>query len=618
MLENFRTNLRGLALGITIVIAVIFALSGTGTLFLETPGSETALIVNGEKISERDFQIAMAAEKNRILGQNPDLDQALLDDQQIRPLTVQRLVSRKVLAQSAKDQDFAVSAKLINEMIMGVEQFQTDGKFDQDKFRFSTRNQGYASSADFMNMLRGDLLVQQFSVGILNSSFVTESELSALATVTEQKRDFYYTKLPIQPFKDQAKVTEQAIADHYQLTSDQYVTQRQVAVQYIELNPQMLMGSQQVTEEQIQARFDLEAESADIDSSRRAAHILLEDASDSLIAEIQEKIDAEINFADLAKQYSNDFATANNGGDLGFTTGETFPEAFEAALAVLEIGQVSAPISTEAGVHFIKLLEIQESTFLLDEQRQRITEDLRRELAEDLLVAKLEQLKELSFNAENLDEVAQELDLSALVTEPFPVTGGSGIAALPAVVKAAYSPEVLEDGYASEVLDLGNDRYIVIKLQEDIAARQLTLEEVSSQVKDSLVASVAQKQLEAQGETLLQRITSGESVEDVANSLGLDWQVVKDSKRGDLSADSQVNAFAFELPSTRQEPVVDSFYAANGDFVVLKLTQVTLGDYGAMGAQEKNMLRSIVEPTYSGREILSYQATLINQADVVQ
>jgi peptidyl-prolyl cis-trans isomerase D len=618
MLENFRTNLRGLALGITIVIAVIFALSGTGTLFLETPGSETALIVNGEKISERDFQIAMAAEKNRILGQNPDLDQALLDDQQIRPLTVQRLVSRKVLAQSAKDQDFAVSAKLINEIIMGVEQFQTDGKFDQDKFRFSTRNQGYASSADFMNMLRGDLLVQQFSVGILNSSFVTESELSALATVTEQKRDFYYTKLPIQPLKDQAKVTEQAIADHYQLTSDQYVTQRQVAVQYIELNPQMLMGSQQVTEEQIQARFDLEAESADIDSSRRAAHILLEDASDSLIAEIQEKIDAGINFADLAKQYSNDFATANNGGDLGFTTGETFPEAFEAALAVLEIGQVSAPISTEAGVHFIKLLEIQESTFLLDEQRQRITEDLRRELAEDLLVAKLEQLKELSFNAENLDEVAQELDLSALVTEPFPVTGGSGIAALPAVVKAAYSPEVLEDGYASEVLDLGNDRYIVIKLQEDIAARQLTLEEVSSQVKDSLVASVAQKQLEAQGEILLQRITSGESVEDVANSLGLDWQVVKDSKRGDLSADSQVNAFAFELPSTRQEPVVDSFYAANGDFVVLKLTQVTLGDYGAMGAQEKNMLRSIVEPTYSGREILSYQATLINQADVVQ
>ena len=531
---------------------------------------------------------------------------------------MQRLVSRKVLAQSAKDQDFAVSAKLINEIIMGVEQFQTDGKFDQDKFRFSTRNQGYASSADFMNMLRGDLLVQQFSVGILNSSFVTESELSALATVTEQKRDFYYTKLPIQPLKDQAKVTEQAIADHYQLTSDQYVTQRQVAVQYIELNPQMLMGSQQVTEEQIQARFDLEAESADIDSSRRAAHILLEDAADSLIAELQEKIDAGINFADLAKQYSNDFATANNGGDLGFTTGETFPEAFEAALAVLEIGQVSAPISTEAGVHFIKLLEIQESTFLLDEQRQRITEDLRRELAEDLLVAKLEQLKELSFNAENLDEVAQELDLSALVTEPFPVTGGSGIAALPAVVKAAYSPEVLEDGYASEVLDLGNDRYIVIKLQEDIAARQLTLEEVSSQVKDSLVASVAQKQLEAQGETLLQRITSGESVEDVANSLGLDWQVVKDSKRGDLSADSQVNAFAFELPSTRQEPVVDSFYAANGDFVVLKLTQVTLGDYGAMGAQEKNMLRSIVEPTYSGREILAYQATLINQADVVQ
>ena len=103
MLENFRTNMRGLALGITIVIGVIFALSGTGSLFLATPGSETALIVNGEKISELDFQLAMNAEKNRILSQNPDLDQALLDDEQMRPLTIQRLVSRIVIAQASKE-----------------------------------------------------------------------------------------------------------------------------------------------------------------------------------------------------------------------------------------------------------------------------------------------------------------------------------------------------------------------------------------------------------------------------------------------------------------------------------------------------------------------------------
>jgi len=618
MLENFRTNLRGLALGITIVIGVIFALSGTGSLFLATPGSDTALIVNGEKISERDFQLAMMSEKNRILSQNPDLDQALLDDEQIRPLTIQRLVTRKVIAQTSKDQEFGVSPTLISEIVRGVEQFQTDGKFDQEKFRFVIRNQGYASSADFIDMLESDFLVQQLSAGILGSSFITQSELRGLAAVTEQVRDFSYTRLPLQPLKDKAIVSQQAVAEHYQQTSDQYITQMQVAVQYIELDSQMLMGSQQVSEEQILARFELESESADVEPSRRAAHILIEQGSSASIAEIQEKIQSGTDFADLAKQYSDDFASANNGGDLGFTTGETFPEAFETALAKLEVGQVSQPVTTDSGTHIIKLLEIQQSTFELETQRQRIEDDLRREAVEDLLVEKLEQLKELSFNAENLDEVALELDLQAQVSEPFPKTGGSGIAGFPKVIKAAYSPEVLDDGYASEVIDLGDDRYVVIKLDEEFPARQLTLEEVSEQVKNSLVASIAQQQIEKQGENLMGRVKNGEPIKDVAKSLDLDWQEIKDSKRGAVDIDSEVNAFAFEMPANTEESVVDSFYTANGDFVVLKLKQVTMGDYEAMGEQEKNMLRYVVEPTYSGREILSYQATLVNQADIVQ
>jgi len=65
MLERFRNNLRGTALAITILIGVIFALSGTGSLFISTPGSEAALIVNGEKVSERDVQLALAAEKKQ-------------------------------------------------------------------------------------------------------------------------------------------------------------------------------------------------------------------------------------------------------------------------------------------------------------------------------------------------------------------------------------------------------------------------------------------------------------------------------------------------------------------------------------------------------------------------
>ena len=65
-----------------------------------------------------------------------------------------------------------------------------------------------------------------------------------------------------------------------------------------------------------------------------------------------------VEFALLAMDYSEDFGSAESGGDLGYTSGETFPEAFEKALAGLEVGQVSEPINTDAGTHFIKLLDI--------------------------------------------------------------------------------------------------------------------------------------------------------------------------------------------------------------------------------------------------------------------
>ena len=69
----------------------------------------------------------------------------------------------------------------------------------------------------------------------------------------------------------------------------------------------------------------------------------------------------------------------------------------------------------------------------------------------------------MSFNAENLDEVALELDLQAQISEPFPKTGGSGIAGFPKVIKAA-TVRVLEDDMPAKTL--GDDRYVVIKLEE--------------------------------------------------------------------------------------------------------------------------------------------------------
>jgi peptidyl-prolyl cis-trans isomerase D len=618
MLLDFRNNLRGVAFGITIVIALIFALTGTGSLFLSTPDSESAIVVNGNDISEREVMQATARERARILNSNPDMDRSLVEDEALRPQAMRQLIYRELLIQAAKEQDLGVDPALISDLILDVEQFQTDGQFDEDRFRYAIRSQGYTSSSKFTEMLTDQFLVEQLSNGIINSSFVTDSELSALIALAEQKRSFDYARLALKPFKDEVALTDTQISDYYQENLLQYMTERKLSVEYIELNSAMLLQDQEVSEENIQARFEQEKQSADDSSSLRAAHILLGDASAELIAEVQSKIDAGDDFAELAADYSEDIATAENGGDLGFTTGDTFPESFEDALAALEVGQVSAPVETVSGTHFVKLLEIEKTEFLFEEQSERIAQELKQEAADSLMVEKLENLKEMAFNADNLQEVAEDLALVAIVSEPFTVNGGAGIASSTAVVNAAYSPEVSDDGYASEVLDLGDDNYVVLKLKEDFPSRQQSLEEVRGNVTKTLTNSIAQANIDAKAEAIQARLTAGASIKAVADEFDLEITSVDAGARNNAQVDSEVNAYVFELPSPRDAEVKDGFNTANGDFVAVQLSEVVLADTDAVEEARVEQIRSIVEASTRNKEFSSYQETLIDQASIKQ
>ena len=195
---------------------------------------------------------------------------------------------------------------------------------------------------------------------------------------------------------------------------------------------------------------------------------------------------------------------------------------FEQALAALDVGQVSAPVETVSGTHFVKLLEIEKKEFLFEEQQQRITLELQQEAANTVMVEKLEMLKELAFNADNLEEVAKDLELEAKVSEPFSENGGAGVASSSVVVDAAYSPEVAEDGYASEVLDLGDDNYIVLRLKENFPSRQQSLDEVRDGLIDTLTNTIAQENIDAKIAEIKVALDGGDSIQAVTSAFGLE------------------------------------------------------------------------------------------------
>jgi peptidyl-prolyl cis-trans isomerase D len=617
MLDNFRDNMRGVAIVIVVFIGGIFAFSGTGSLFLSGAGAETALIVNDEQVSELRIQQAVSVEKRRILSENEGLDPALLDDELIRPSVLQQMIGRKVIAQKARDERMGISTRTVSKLLIDSPGFQVGGRFDQDTFEYSIRQQGY-TSASFIEMIKEDLVIQQVVQGFVATNFVTEAELTALAGLTEQQRDYYYLTLPIAPIVDAVQLNEEQVSAYYEQNKLQYQTDDQVMVDYIELNAALLTEGKSVSEDQIKARFEQEAESIDTAVSRQAAHILIADSNTEILAEIQSKLDAGESFAELAKQYSEDFGSAQSGGDLGFTSGETFPEAFEEALAALEIGQVSGVVETDSGTHLIKLLDIQKQAFELSEESARIEQELLIEQVDNALVEKLEMLKEFSFNAESLALVAEDLDLSVQTSQPFSRSGGEGVASYPAVLKASFSTEVVDDRYASEVLDLGNDRYIVIKLNEYIPARQKELSEVRSQIESSLNLATARQQIAERGAALLAAVKSGQSVETVAKTNDLDWQVALDVKRNASSVNAEILNSVFQLQAPSDAAVIEGFYLRNGNYIVVSLEEVTPGDFSRLSARQRTSLSYATSSLSSSRELQAYQSSLVSGAEITQ
>ena len=616
MLDSFRSNMKGIAFGIVILIAIVFAFSGIGSLSMSGSGADTAVTVNGEKVTELSVQRAINGEKRRILSENEGLDAAILTDELIRPQVVEQIIGRKLLTQAAKSAGMGVSSRTTSKLLLATPAFQSDdGRFDQDLYLYTIRNQGYTSGT-FLEMLKGDMLIEQYVRGFMASGFTTDNEVDLLASITEQQRDYYYLTLPLESSVNAIDLSDEQIETYYQANKQSYQAPEQVVIDYIELNPALFSATQTIPEEQLRNRYEEQLETLDATISRKAAHILLADPSDETLSEINQKLAAGESFEALAKEYSEDVGSADFGGDLGYTSGDTFPESFEAALEALQLGEVSAPVSTDSGTHLIKLLDIQEQTIDFDTERGRIEQELIAELTDVWLVEKLANLKELSYNAESLAEIADDLELTAQVSEPFSRAGAAGISSNKTVVKAAFSAEVLEDSYASEVLELGDDRYVVLKLNKAIPARQKELAEVKGTVVAALTNQMARANLAAQGAELLTRVNSGDQIEAVAKAEELDWQVVLDAKRSTGGVNEEIKRFAFQLPATATDDMIESFYTRSGDFVVVALTAVEAGDSRKLSNEQKASLSYAGVSATGGRELQAVQVSLLESADI--
>ena len=630
MLQKMRDGAQSLGAKIMVaIIAFVLTAFGFGAFNLFPVGEDVAATVNGEEITaaylenetERRLRIVRAE-----LGEG--VDPALIDRDELRKTTLNTLIDRTLLLQLADDLNLAVARSDLDRQITSMPEFQVDGAFNEGLFRSVLTNAGF-SPASFLDDQERNVRLNQVAGAVQDTAVVTDQEVRDASRVLRQSRDIAYLEFTADGFTEGIEISDDEVLRYYDENIHLYLTKENVDLEYVELSLDALAAEQEVAEEDLIAAFEEEerirAESGQ-GEERRAAHILLETSETrseqdavAMLLEIRAEIERGASFGVKAREVSEDAGSAASDGDLGFAGRGTFVPPFEEALWDLEVGDISDPVTTQFGVHLITLLEVmQGEPRAFEDERDRLTESIKRDRAEPAFEENLRVMDEIAFEQpDTLDGIVEALGLDIQVAEGVTSETGDEPFGDRVLREAVFEPDVLVERYNSPALKLGGDSEVAVvaRVTAHRPAMEVPFEEVADSVRETLIERRANEAASVAAESALWRLLSGDAASDVAGEYSLTWETRESTGfvGGDIPASVREAAFRLS-PPVGEERSATTTRLANGSTALVAVSRVEPGDYGAMSEAERANLRGDLAQLASQRAIGSVLGALREDA----
>lgn len=619
-MQQFRSFVKGpVGVVLLVLFTIPFIITGFYGYFTGTPAGGGAVAeVNGVEIRARELENQVQMMRQQLRQQSPTVDPAIIDSF-IQPATVlSGLVNNQLLLSEAEDSNMRVSVEQAGRLVVQAPQFQQDGQYSRETFQQFVRARGM-TEAGFINALRSDLVMNQVRAGIAETEFALPHELEEQRRLAEQQRDMRYAIKRATDMARAYQVNDEEIQQYYDERIDDFMRPEQFRLSYVELDRDSVNVETSVSDEDIALEFEarrsaLEAV-AEASERRRMAHIQLsldeEQAAESLAADIRARLDAGEDFAELAKELSQDASSAGKGGELGTFTREELPEAMGQVLFSMQEGQVSEPVQVDGNLHLIKLLDVAKRELpTLAEMKESIKADLLRGRVDAQIAEKAAQLDELAFEHSDLVVPAEKVGLEVKTTDWFSLGAPVGIATNPKVLEALNSNAVRKDGHNSELLELGPNRFAVVRLAETRAAEPRPLAEVRSVIVDAVRLQRATSELETLAAAASEQIEQGAGLASAAQALKAEVQTAASVTRDSEAPSSELITELFSMPRP-QEGVAPMrvLRLANGDVAVIELLEVRDGAGSELNAQQRSMALAelaSVEGERSLRQAIAY------------
>ena len=622
MLQSMREGVKSPWVLVVIGLIVLsFVLTGAESLTFGGAQSGAAK-VNDREISFNELQFAIEQQRRQLSEIYGDqLDPSLLDDDLLRPGVLNNLVDRALLEDYAIALGITPSPEAVRRSIIGNPTFEVDGSFSADYYRDVLRSNGLSPDQYRAEQGNTDQLIKLESI-IADADFITPVEAKAAIDVVVERRDVRFLVVPDTALSSAFDVDDAAIAAFYDANPGLFAQPERLSVEFIELTPAQY--AEPVDEAELEAQLADALADYETKAQSEVAHILLiqeadetDEAYAARIDEVDARLGSDEDFAAIAADASDDIGSSFVGGDLGFTDGSVFPDAMEDAIASLEVGGISPPVTTDAGTHFILVKSRSAAEQVSDELlRAEITESLQAaQTQRDLLIA-VDQLRDLVFTSNGLATAAEQLGLSVSTSQPFSRDEGEGIFAESSLRNAAFSDDVLIDGNNSDVIELSGSRFVALALKEQLPEGTRPLVEV----RETIAERLTMQALDGAMTTLLEEVNSalsnGETLESVSTDKGYEWRVELAATRQNVNLPPQVLQTAFNKRASDTD-TVSAVRLDDESYALVQLARAQAGREDTMVGVERDALLREVSEVSTSLLRQEFMADLKRRGDVV-
>ncbi len=435
MLQQMREAQGWMIKGVLWAVVLAFVMTifySWGVQSSQAPTRTEAATILGHRVGLAEFQQVQSRlyqTYRNIFRNRANVD--LREQFNFRQMALEQIATQYLLLRIAQQERLQVTDTELFERIATLPAFQDQGRFNPVHYKAVLRSQAPSvTPQQFETEQRRKLLLEKVYDLVRAGVQVTAQEAEAAYRREHEQVAVRYVGLVPSLFAAQVVVTDEAAQAHYDTHKGTYREPEQRQIRYVAVSPQQFPFTGDIAPDEIVDYYEMHQEDFTRQEQVRVRHILfkvLAHADEEEEAQIRtraEKVLVElrngVDFAVLARRHSEDKATAEHGGDLGYFARGLMLPAFEEAAFTLSVGQLSDLVRTDFGFHILRLEDkVAAGVKSLPEVRPGIITELRQQKAQDATLALVDELMVvLEESPDQFAALATQQDLP-ITTSPF-------------------------------------------------------------------------------------------------------------------------------------------------------------------------------------------------------